>query len=345
MLTQSNKIYAWGLANEGRLGVEKVVALNRMDHSLFTAVPQVVKLPPDVRVDNIKAVDRFTYAEATIVGNDAGLGVTQATVYAWGTMPPGLAMMRNEQLFKKPTVLEQFAPYNFSKIKISSNVAFGVGHGVNITFGIPNEQQPEGPRKEVTVLALPIIDKFVTKSTDDLSDALDRLKDMNVVVVNDFDVPLITQGKYPMARVQKKKPKKVLMTVGGDPADEPNEGEENEEDEDEDDDFNVDDDNEEEGSDAEYQSENDDIDGSKDENESGSEHSKKDDKSSDDSAKKKAKAKAEKPLGFRVGKNAKPGFERREGYSRKRGSKSTKKKQTTNLDDLLEGDVESMNPE
>lgn len=252
VLTSNNKLYSWGLANEGRLGVEKLVAKNQIDHSFFTAQPQNIKLPSDVRIDRIESIDMFTYAEATICSGDVegALGVEQRTTYAWGTMPIGLDMRRKPSCFKKPTELELYAPYNFSKIKMSNNVAFGVSHGVSITFAVPNEEKPEQPPAETTVLAIPVLEPISTKNTDDLHDALTELTELEVMVVNDFDVPWVTEKKMKMARVHKKKVRKIPLTVGGARL-ETHDDEEGEDDEEDEEDF-EEKDNEEEDNYDEY---------------------------------------------------------------------------------------------
>ena len=66
VLTQSGKVYTWGLANDGRLGLgAKLYADETRDYCKFTAVPQQIPFAKSMHVDSVNAAGCIAYAQVT----------------------------------------------------------------------------------------------------------------------------------------------------------------------------------------------------------------------------------------------------------------------------------------
>ena len=72
-MTQSGKIYTWGLANEGRLGTRRVKNLKISGKNSYSYQPQKIQFTND-NIDKIHASGSMAYCEATqIVKEDTKL--------------------------------------------------------------------------------------------------------------------------------------------------------------------------------------------------------------------------------------------------------------------------------
>lgn len=137
-------------------------------------------------------------------------------------------------MFKKPTIFECLAPYNFSTINLQSTVAHGVGHGVRLTFAVPGELDPLTTR-EYTMVAIPVFEKYVSKDLDTIFAILSRLSGKDVIVLNDFDVPWVTQKKAGFPKIGKRKISRLYIHATGQNADDSDAEDDEEDEEDEDD--------------------------------------------------------------------------------------------------------------
>ena len=50
-------------------------------------------------------------------------------------------MKVHSQTLKTPAILEEVAPYSFSKLMIETDFALGLGHAVKLTFLLPQEEE------------------------------------------------------------------------------------------------------------------------------------------------------------------------------------------------------------
>lgn len=156
-------------------------------------------------------------------------------------------MTTEAQVNLVPKVFREVAPYNFSRIFIQNDFALGVGHAIKLTFSLPNEEGQYGKDKEGTVqfevLAIPTYDGSMIASVDDLNEHISKIRDAEVQVMNDFDVPWVQQTKQKFPKVPKRRVRKQR-------ADDESEDDEEEEEDDEDDEEEEDDDEEEEDKDS-----------------------------------------------------------------------------------------------
>lgn len=210
----------------------------------------------------------------------------------WGHIPRGLAMKMHPQTNIVPQLFEELKPYSFSSVQINKDFAFGVGHAVRITFELPNESDEYGPdkdgAKDFAMLAIPVFDNHHVKTLDDLGERIRSIKSSDVTIVNDFDVPWVTQTKVHFPKVGKKKVKKV--NAGGDDSEEEEDEEDEDEDEQEEEDEEEDEEEEEDEDKASASGSGSDGSGAKDEDGS-------DDEEGSDSAAKPKKAKSAKGKG------------------------------------------------
>ena len=106
-------------------------------------------------------------------------------------------------------------PVGFSRIFIQNDFALGVGHGIKLTFELPNEDGDYGKDKEGTtqfdVLAIPTYDGSLVHSVDGLNELesfKERLRNVEVQVLDDFDVRWVQPNKSKFPKVPKRKIKK-----------------------------------------------------------------------------------------------------------------------------------------
>ena len=117
----------------------------------------------------------------------------------------------------------------------------GLSHAVKLSFKIPEEPTeqkskdlPKEP-KELSMLAIPVLDNVVVKDIDTLAEHLTKLNEREVEVVNDFDIPWVVQSMCKFSKVSKKKPKKLVIMPGDKEEEEGSEQEGSEESEEEED--------------------------------------------------------------------------------------------------------------
>jgi len=196
-LTQSGKLYTWGLASDGRLGVRKATGLKVTDKSSHTSVPQQLQFTTD-SIDAVHACGPLAYCEVTgmVPDGEPGAGTVSTSIYIWGSIPRGLNMRMNSQINAVPQEFQELKPYNFSQVYINHDFALGISHAVRLTFELPNEAGEYGGDKEGTaefsVLAIPTLDGQQTASVDSLTEIISQIKGAPVSVINDFDVPWVT---------------------------------------------------------------------------------------------------------------------------------------------------------
>lgn len=135
--------------------------------------------------------------------------------------------------------------YSFSQLKIHNDFAIGIGHALKVTFQIPNEQNDydlkQTGAKEFFAICIPNYDHHLINSLDDIIGLIDKIKEIKLDVMNDFDVPWVGLVNPKFPKVPKRKARKAMRSDG--------ESEENSEDEEEDSDENEDEEEEEDNDD------------------------------------------------------------------------------------------------
>ena len=161
-LTQSGKVYSWGLANDGRLGVRRPTAMQILDKNKYTYHPQLLQFTTDT-VENISACGQMAYCTVNqiIPVGKPGANTMAQTMFIWGKIQRGLNMQMNSQTNDIPHEFNEVKPYNFSSLVINNDFAIGVSHAAKITFEIPNSEGKYGIQAggiEIEVLAVPCLD-------------------------------------------------------------------------------------------------------------------------------------------------------------------------------------------
>ena len=83
---------------------------------------------------------------------------------------------------------------------------FGVSHGVTIKMMIPDVMNVGSSNAEpvyINLLGIPVVDDFSIKSVDDIAAFVEKIKTSTIRVMNDFDVPWVTQTKVKFPKVKK----------------------------------------------------------------------------------------------------------------------------------------------
>jgi hypothetical protein len=66
-----------------------------------------------------------------------------------------------------------------------------MGHTVKINIGVPGNNREEFS-EEFSILAIPNYDGQSINNVDDLTEAIQKISDLEIKVMNDFDVPWVT---------------------------------------------------------------------------------------------------------------------------------------------------------
>ena len=130
--------------------------------------------------------------------------------------------------------------YNFSQVKIHSDFAIGIGHALKLTLQLPNESGEYDLKmtgsKEITAVCIPTYDEHLVKGLDDILDIIDKIKEVPLTVINDYDVPWYGLAKPKFPKVPKKKKKRRENSDDDSEADEDDEDEDEESEEPDEDD-------------------------------------------------------------------------------------------------------------
>lgn len=95
MLTQNGKLYTWGLANDGRLGLgDNIIGSEERNYRKFTAVPQRIMFSNSIHIDSVHASGCIAYAQVTNLKNDTTLTVMDQDTFVWGAFSHGVNMKR-----------------------------------------------------------------------------------------------------------------------------------------------------------------------------------------------------------------------------------------------------------
>lgn len=167
-----------------------------------------------------------------------------------------------------------------------------MGHTVKICFSVPNQKEADAPPETFEILAIPNYDGLCISNVDDLTESIQRISNVEIKVMNDFDIAWVTQQRVKFPRVPKRKVKKPKQ--GSD--DEEEEEEEEQDDEEEEDEDEEEEDEADEEDEDKSQSEQNSNSGS-----GGSEEGSDDDNDRRKKSKKEEKSPTKKPLAFMTG--------------------------------------------
>jgi hypothetical protein len=169
-------------------------------------------------------------------------------------MPFGVNMKLHSVINQVPQVFQEIDKYNFGKIYLKNDFAMGVGHCLKITFEVPDSNKEYGKtdqdgfnQNEFSCLAIPIYDGYAIKDVEDLNTEISKLSNVDIKVMNDFDIPWVNQTKNKFPKVPKRKVRKERNEDDSDDDGE-EEGEDDEEDEEDEDEEEEDDDGSNSGS-------------------------------------------------------------------------------------------------
>lgn len=92
-LTQSGRLYCWGLASDGRLGLRKISGKQVTDKSEHTCIPQLLNFT-NGNVESIYACGQIAYCDVNSIvpAGQPGAGTMKPAIYLWGKIPRGLNM-------------------------------------------------------------------------------------------------------------------------------------------------------------------------------------------------------------------------------------------------------------
>ena len=230
-LTQTGKLYTWGLASDGRLGTRKLIGAQTTDKNEHTCIPQQIQFT-DESVDTIQAMGQIAYCQVHSIKN-AG----QPALYLWGKIPAGLNMETYSQVNVIPEEFHALKPYNFSSVSIQQDFAIGLSHAVVVIFELPGKENgnygPANGGTEFEVLAIPNFDGGVMSTLDDMLVIIDKIKCQDVNIMDDFNVPWIALDQLVVPKVLKKKRKLPGMQTGSDGSEEEEEEDVREDDDEE----------------------------------------------------------------------------------------------------------------
>jgi hypothetical protein len=117
VLTQSGKLYSWGLFDDGRLGVRKAFGgVMHNNKNSFTYEPQRVQFTDD-HIEEIHADGSIAYCKVSGINDlekfdipkdkkEAGSIYSNRT-YIWGKVPKGLKMNRQASVFPVPQLFNE----------------------------------------------------------------------------------------------------------------------------------------------------------------------------------------------------------------------------------------------
>ena len=99
VLTQSGKLYSWGLMDVGRLGIKRPFGgIMHSDKNSFTSIPQRVNFTGDL-IEDINASGSVAYCKVSGINDLAEMDIPQAKkeagsvysyrTYMWGKIPKG----------------------------------------------------------------------------------------------------------------------------------------------------------------------------------------------------------------------------------------------------------------
>lgn len=118
-LTQSGKLYSWGLMDDGRLGIRAARGKSySTSKNSYTDEPQLVKFTDD-HIEEIQASGSMAYARVSGQNDLTKQGLSeyhqklglQNRIYVWGSIQKGVQMNRQALVHQVPHYFSDLQPY------------------------------------------------------------------------------------------------------------------------------------------------------------------------------------------------------------------------------------------
>lgn len=147
-LTQSGKLYTWGLIDDGRLGVRKPYGGTLLtSKNEYTPEPQMLTFTDD-HIEEISASGSVGYCKVTGVNDLLKQGIPEeqqkssmvTRVFLWGHVGKGVNLSKQAHTHYVPTQFKEIQPYLFSSLSIQQDFAIGIGHSIKLTIKVPSTE-------------------------------------------------------------------------------------------------------------------------------------------------------------------------------------------------------------